>query len=91
MSRAWRIARRGFPRKPGAAMALWPDGGRVGCLGAGCIGADIATYLGAEQPVMHLTYGQGGPVDLPLPCGGSGCADPSAGCGFSGADRAGAA
>lgn len=64
-------ARGGFPRKPGAAMALWPDGGRVGRLGAGCIDADIATYLEAGQPVIHLTYGQGGPVDLPLPCGGS--------------------
>ena len=25
----------GFPRRPGAAMALWPDGGRVGRLGGG--------------------------------------------------------
>lgn len=61
----------GFPRRPGAMMALWPDGGRVGRLGAGCIDADIVANLQADAPVMRLTYGKGGPVDLPLPCGGT--------------------
>lgn len=61
----------GFPRRPGAMMALWPDGMRVGRLGAGCIDADIAAHLDRPGPVTHLTYGVGGPVDLPLPCGGS--------------------
>lgn len=61
----------GFPRRPGAMMALWPDGARVGRLGAGCIDADIAAHLDRPGPVTRLTYGQGGPVDLPLPCGGS--------------------
>ena len=61
----------GFPRRPGAAMALWPDGGRVGRLGAGCIDADIAVHVGAARAVTHLTYGLGGPIDLPLPCGGT--------------------
>lgn len=61
----------GFPRKPGAAMAIWPDGSRVGRLGAGCIDADIAGHVGATEPVTRLTYGIGGPIDLPLPCGGS--------------------
>lgn len=61
----------GFPRRPGAMMALWPDGARVGRLGAGCIDADIAAHLGDPGPVTRLTYGRGGPVDLPLPCGGS--------------------
>lgn len=61
----------GFPRQPGAAMALWPDGGRIGRLGAGCIDADIAAHLDDTGPVTRLTYGAGGPVDLPLPCGGT--------------------
>lgn len=61
----------GFPRKPGAMMALWPDGTRVGRLGAGCIDADIAAHLERSGPVSRLTYGVGGPVDLPLPCGGT--------------------
>lgn len=64
-------AKGGFPRRPGAMMALWPDGGRVGRLGAGCIDADIAAHLDAPGPVTRLTYGVGGPVDLPLPCGGT--------------------
>lgn len=61
----------GFPRRPGAMMALWPDGRRVGRLGAGCIDADIAAHLEYPGPVTRLTYGKGGPVDLPLPCGGT--------------------
>ncbi|WCR04986.1 XdhC family protein [Paracoccus saliphilus] len=61
----------GFPRRPGAAMALWPDGARVGRLGAGCIDADIAAHLDRPGPVTRLIYGAGGPVDLPLPCGGT--------------------
>ena len=61
----------GFPRRPGAMMALWADGTRVGRLGAGCIDADIAAHLDAPGPVTRLTYGRGGPVDLPLPCGGT--------------------
>lgn len=61
----------GFPRRPGAMMALWQDGGRVGRLGAGCIDADIAAHLRNGGPVTRLIYGQGGPVDLPLPCGGT--------------------
>jgi len=60
----------GFPRRPGAMMALWPDGTRVGRLGAGCIDADIAAHLDRPGPVTRLIYGQDGPVDLPLPCGG---------------------
>ena len=63
-------AKGGFPRRPGAMMALWPDGARVGRLGAGCIDADIAAHLDRTEPVTHLIYGEGGPIDLPLPCGG---------------------
>lgn len=63
-------AKGGFPRRPGAMMALWPDGTRVGRLGAGCIDADIAAHLDFPGPVTRLTYGEGGPIDLPLPCGG---------------------
>ncbi|MBO9486344.1 XdhC family protein [Paracoccus sp. R12_1] len=61
----------GFPRRPGAVMALWPDGSRIGRLGAGCIDADIAAHLEGPDPVKRLIYGVGGPVDLPLPCGGT--------------------
>ncbi|WP_170167146.1 XdhC family protein [Paracoccus methylarcula] len=61
----------GFPRRPGATMTLWPDGARVGRLGAGCIDADIAAHLDRPGPVTRLIYGVGGPVDLPLPCGGT--------------------
>lgn len=61
----------GFPRRPGAVMALWPDGTRIGRLGAGCIDADIAAHLAGDAPVVRLTYGQGGPADLALPCGGT--------------------
>lgn len=64
-------ARDGFPRRPGAMMALWPDGTRVGRLGAGCIDADIASHLGNGDAVTRLTYGAGGPIDMPLPCGGT--------------------
>ncbi|MFN3277808.1 MAG: XdhC family protein [Paracoccus hibiscisoli] len=64
-------AQGGFPRRPGAMMALWPDGARVGRLGAGCIDADVAAHLDAPGPVTRLTYGVGGPLDLPLPCGGT--------------------
>ncbi|ODT60648.1 MULTISPECIES: XdhC family protein [Paracoccus] len=64
-------AQGGFPRRPGAMMALWPDGARVGRLGAGCIDADIAAHLDVPGPVTRLTYGVGGPLDLPLPCGGT--------------------
>ncbi|WP_410219209.1 XdhC family protein [Paracoccus sp. (in: a-proteobacteria)] len=63
-------AKGGFPRRPGAMMALWPDGSRVGRLGAGCIDADIAAHLDRPGPVTRLIYGTGGPIDLPLPCGG---------------------
>ncbi len=63
-------AKGGFPRRPGAMMALWSDGTRVGRLGAGCIDADIAAHLDRTEPVTHLIYGEGGPIDLPLPCGG---------------------
>lgn len=65
------LAEGGFPRRPGAVMALWPDGTRVGRLGAGCIDADIAAHLADAAPVTRLIYGIGGPLDLPLPCGGS--------------------
>ena len=61
----------GFPRRPGAMMAVWPDGTACGRLGAGCIDADLALHAEGEAPVARLIYGQGGPVDLPLPCGGS--------------------
>lgn len=60
----------GFPRRPGALLAILPDSTRAGQLGAGCVDADIAAHLPGEAPVAHLTYGRGGPVDLPLPCGG---------------------
>ena len=61
----------GFPRNLGAMMALWPDGRRVGRLGAGCVDADIAAHLGRPERVTILNYGTNGPIDLPLPCGGS--------------------
>lgn len=61
----------GFPRRPGALLAVLPDGNRAGQLGAGCVDADIAAHLPGEAPVVRLLYGRGGPVDLPLPCGGT--------------------
>lgn len=64
-------SRGGFPRRLGAAMAIWPDGTRIGRLGAGCIDADIAAQLERPALVSRLIYGKGGPIDLPLPCGGS--------------------
>lgn len=60
----------GFARTPGAMMAVLPDGRRVGAIGAGCVDADIAAHVDHVGPVARLVYGQGGPVDLPLPCGG---------------------
>lgn len=61
----------GFPRRLGAPMAIWPDGTRVGRLGAGCIDADIVAQLEKPKRISRLTYGKGGPIDLPLPCGGT--------------------
>jgi len=59
------------PRGLGAQM-LFVEGQPTGFLAGGCIEADVALH--AEQVLLdgeprRLAYGEGGPADLPLPCG----------------------
>ena len=59
------------PRGVGAQMVFTEDG-VAGFLSGGCIEADLAVHarrvLGGRR-AERLTYGEGGPVDIRLPCG----------------------
>ena len=59
------------PREVGAQMLFTKDS-VVGFLSGGCIEADLAIHaqsaLASGQPA-RVTYGEGGPMDIRLPCG----------------------
>lgn len=61
----------GAPRGLGAQMVF--AGGRIsGYLSGGCIEADVASHAEAVRAggaPRRLTYGDGGPMDIRLPCG----------------------
>jgi xanthine dehydrogenase accessory factor len=63
----------GSPRGAGAQMLIGSDR-VVGYLSGGCVEADVALHaeavLASGEP-RTLRYGQGGPADVRLPCGGS--------------------
>ena len=59
------------PRGVGAQMVFVEDG-VVGFLSGGCIEADLAVHARsvlASQRAERVTYGEGGPMDIRLPCG----------------------
>ncbi len=63
----------GAMRGLGAQMLIGHDGLLAGHLTGGCADADIAAHAAAawaDGTARRLVYGQGGPWDLPLPCGG---------------------
>jgi xanthine dehydrogenase accessory factor len=71
---AFIIAVKGPSYRPvGAAMALFPDGSRIGSLSSGCVEGDLAAHAqriltGAPEVIR---YGEGSPYfDIQLPCGG---------------------
>jgi xanthine dehydrogenase accessory factor len=61
----------GAPRGIGAQM-LFAGAGMTGFLSGGCIEADVAIHaratLGDGAP-RRIVYGEGGPIDIRLPCG----------------------
>ncbi|WP_210493838.1 XdhC family protein [Microvirga antarctica] len=62
----------GGPRGVGAQMAVTRDA-VVGYLSGGCVEADVTAHALAtldDGAPRRLVYGQGGPVDIQLPCGG---------------------
>ncbi len=63
----------GAPRGTGAQMLVGPSGEASGYLAGGCVEADATQHalkaLEDGEP-RRLTYGVGGPADLPLACGG---------------------
>jgi xanthine dehydrogenase accessory factor len=65
-------ARGGSPRELGAQMLITPEA-MTGYVSGGCVEADVARnarVLLAEGSHARLVYGDGGPVDVRLPCGG---------------------
>ncbi len=62
----------GSPRGVGTQMLFGPDT-VTGYLSGGCVEADVALHaesvLASGEP-RRLVYGQGGPADVRLPCGG---------------------
>lgn len=61
----------GAPRGVGAQM-LFTDETMEGFLSGGCIEADVALHareVRSSGHPRHLIYGEGGPVDIRLPCG----------------------
>ncbi len=62
----------GAPRGVGAQMLIDAAGGAAGFLSGGCVEGDVALHARAvledNQP-RRLVYGEGGPVDIALPCG----------------------
>jgi xanthine dehydrogenase accessory factor len=64
----------GAPRGVGAQMLVGADGRASGYLAGGCVESDAmrhALACLADGKPRRLTYGVGGPADLPLACGGS--------------------
>ncbi|HWE46245.1 MAG TPA: XdhC family protein [Caulobacteraceae bacterium] len=64
----------GAPRGVGAQMLVTSDGKANGYLAGGCVEADAIRHALAcldDGKPRTLTYGVGGPTDLPLACGGS--------------------
>ncbi len=69
-----RAAEGAAPRGLGAQMLVTGEGESWGYLAGGCIEADVIWHAGgviADGQPRTLIYGAGGPIDLPLPCGGS--------------------
>jgi xanthine dehydrogenase accessory factor len=66
-------ARGGSPRELGAQMLI-TAGEVAGYVSGGCVEADVArharTLLDNEAASTRLVYGDGGPMDVRLPCGG---------------------
>ncbi len=62
----------GAPRGIGAQMLIDAAGGAAGFLSGGCVEGDVAlnarAVLDGGEP-RRLTYGEGGPLDIALPCG----------------------
>ncbi len=62
----------GAPRGVGAQMLIDSGGGAAGFLSGGCVEGDVALHaravLDGGSP-RRLVYGEGGPVDIALPCG----------------------
>ncbi len=62
----------GAPRGIGAQMLIDAAGGAAGFLSGGCVEGDVALHaravLDSGEP-RRLTYGEGGPLDIALPCG----------------------
>ncbi len=62
----------GAPRGVGAQMLFTLDGPMAGFLSGGCVEADVAMHALAtlqDGRARRLTYGEGGPIDIALPCG----------------------
>lgn len=62
----------GAPRGIGAQMVFTSGGGAAGYLSGGCVEADVALHARAvleDGGPQRLVYGEGGPVDIALPCG----------------------
>jgi xanthine dehydrogenase accessory factor len=62
----------GAPRGIGAQMVFKAEGAIAGFLSGGCVEADVALHAQAvlaDGVPRRLTYGEGGPLDIALPCG----------------------
>ncbi len=62
----------GAPRGIGAQMVFGSQGALAGFLSGGCVEADVALHAAkvlADGDARRLIYGDGGPLDIALPCG----------------------
>lgn len=62
----------GAPRGIGAQMVFGSSGALAGFLSGGCVEADVALHAAAvlaDGRARRLVYGEGGPLDIALPCG----------------------
>ena len=62
----------GAPRGIGAQMVFGARGALAGFLSGGCVEADVALHAAevlASGEARRLVYGEGGPLDIALPCG----------------------
>ena len=62
----------GAPRGIGAQMVFGANGALAGFLSGGCVEADVALHAAAvlaDGEARRLVYGEGGPLDIALPCG----------------------
>ncbi len=62
----------GAPRGIGAQMLFDASGAVTGFLSGGCVEADVALHAQAtleDGEARRLVYGDGGPIDIALPCG----------------------